>query len=436
MKAGSLRKWLYCCMVLALAAGCATEGQPVVEPPELPQQTLLTSSMLEQPVPGWTLSATDLGLPPGTAVTPVGRIGDQGIFRGVTKANSWLVGVDVTTGMRTFGPISFGAVGDAASFDCYVNGPPNVLCVRQVPDLDAPATAWVIDSDAGAVIHEGPTDVRIARAQSRPRLEALGDRVIATADGVGVYGVGPRGELTWFVPGNGILPAQFAFWEHDTPRSVLAVQAGGTGGDVVFSTVDGSVVEPSLPAGVDKRRTVIYSGGFGVEYSTATGQDFVMFFDNAGGQRGGPVEAEALEDRSLDVPMIATQSTYRVLTLDGRELLKIPRTDSSPNARLIGSRLYIADDRLNREWQEFDLRTGEKGKTCGDRNLGFDYIGSDGQVAVTHGQGILAQAVNLATCEILWSTDGPGPDEVTEVWKVGTALIQRTNDRIFTLVAP
>lgn len=439
VKSCVLRKWLACSVVTAMAAaGCTSQvtSGPGPAPPDLPEQTLLASSMREQPVSGWTLSAADLQLPAGTSVKPIGNIGDRGVFVGIARQGRWLFAVDVTTGQRAFGPIFFGAGGDATSFNCYVNGAPDVLCVRQGPDLDVPATAWVVDTNTGSVVHEGPSAVKISRAQNHPLLEQIGDRVVATVEREGVHGVGPRGELTWFVPGDGILPAQFAFWEHDTPRSVLAVQGGGQGGDVVFSTVDGTIINPSLPQDALKRRAVVYPDGFGYEYSAGPSQDFVGFFDDSGRRRGEPVEAEDLENRSLDIPIIKTQSTYRALTLGGRQLLEIPRTDSSPNARLIGSRLFIADDRLNREWQEFDLRTGEKGKTCASRNLGFDYIGSDGEVAVTRGDGILAQAVDLTTCEILWSTPGSGTDEITDIWKVGTALIQRTNDTIFSLVAP
>src|SRR4051812_16993911 len=65
-------------------AGHATEGELTAESNlDLPQQTLL-SSMREQPVPGWTITVDELGLPPGTVVRPVGNIGDRGTFLGIT----------------------------------------------------------------------------------------------------------------------------------------------------------------------------------------------------------------------------------------------------------------------------------------------------------------------------------------------------------------
>ncbi|MGE2836837.1 hypothetical protein [Mycobacterium sp. SMC-4] len=429
-----MRKLLSGMAVLLVVTGCTTQGEPTAVPVELPQQTLLASSMRAQPVAGWTVTVADLGLPPGTTLKPIGSIGSRGLFVGITDDGWWLLGIDVRNGQRTFGPVRLGAVGEAAAFNCYVNGPPDVLCVRQEQELAVPGTAWVIDTDSGEITYEGPTDVKVAWAQDRPRLEPIGDRVVATLENQGLHGVGSRGELTWFVPGDGILPAQFAFWDHDTRRPALAVQGTASGADVVFSTVDGAVITPSLPPDVRLRRAVVYPGGFGYEYSDG-GSDFVAFFDETGARRGEPIAAEGLETRSLDVPMVRTPAAYRVMASEGRQLLELPRTDTSPHARLIGSRLFVAQDQANREWQEFDLNTGERGRTCGSRNLGFDYVGTDGVVTVTRGDGILARGVDLTTCDTLWTLPG-SQEHVTEVWRVGTTLVQRTDDTLFSLVAP
>lgn len=241
------RWWLIGVALLALVS-CVdntTQGEPQADSmPELPQQTLLTSSMRQQPVPGWTITVDQLGLPPGTVVRPIGNIGDRGVFLGITDEGWWLLGIDVTNGQRLFGPVQLGLAGDATDFNCYVNGPPNVLCVRQGPDLSVPSTAWVVDTSSGKLTFDGPTDLRVAGPQDQPRLEQIGDYAIAAVTNKGMYGVGPRGELTWFVPGNGILPAQFAAWERDTTPSTLAVQGSGRIADVVFSVVDGRVVKP------------------------------------------------------------------------------------------------------------------------------------------------------------------------------------------------
>ena len=135
--------------------------------------------MREQPVPGWTTTVGQLELPPGTVVRPVGNIGDRGIFLGITDDGWWLLGLDVTNGQRLFGPVRLGSAGDATDFNCYVNGPPMVLCVRQGPDPNVPSTAWVVDASSGKLIFDGPTDLRVAGTQDQPRLDQIGDYAVA-----------------------------------------------------------------------------------------------------------------------------------------------------------------------------------------------------------------------------------------------------------------
>lgn len=445
--AKSLRR--RCIPALALVAvatavvGCAgstTEGQPTAaaQAPELPQQTLLNSSMRQQPVPGWTVTVSQLDLPPGTVVRPVGNIGDRGVFVGITDEGWWLLGLDVTNGHRLFGPVRLGPAGDATDFNCYVNGPPMVLCVRQGRDHDAPSTAWVVDTTSGQLIFDGPTDVRVA-AKEQPSLEQVGDYAVATVTGKGIYGVGSRGEVTWFVAGDGILPSQFTVEHRDSIPSTLAIQGSGRVADVVFSVVDGTVVAPEMPQGTQLGRAVVYPGGFGYEYTTAGdyATERVAFFDDTGKKLGEPTMEGALENRSLDVPMVGSKAKNVAITLEGQQLLELPPSGPRPYARLIGSRFLIATDPDHRMWQQFDLRTGEAGKTCEGDTLWTYYIASDGEVAVALDEGDgLVQGVDLATCDVLWSIPGPAPTEAKEVWKVNTTLVQRTNDRLFSLVAP
>jgi hypothetical protein len=106
------------------------------------------------------------------------------------------------------------------------------------------------------------------------------------------------------------------------------------------------------------------------------------------------------------------------------------------DARLIGSRFYVATDADHRVWQQFDLSTGAAGKTCEGHSLGYQYIASDGEVAVALTDQTPAQGIDLATCDMLWSLPGSAPNEAKQVWKVNTTLVQRINDRLFSLVAP
>jgi hypothetical protein len=113
-----------------------------------------------------------------------------------------------------------------------------------------------------------------------------------------------------------------------------------------------------------------------------------------------------------------------------------PRPRGNPNARLIGSRFYVATDAEHRVWQQFDLVTCRAGQTCEGNYLGYQYIASDGEVTVALNDRTPAQGIDLATCHTLWSLPGSAPNEAKEVWKVHNTLVQRTNDKLFSLVSP
>ena len=370
---------------------------------------------------------------------PVGNIGDRGFFLGITGEGWWLLGLDVTNGRRLFGPMRLGSAGDATGFNCYVNGPPMVICVRQGPDLEVPSTAWVVDTSSGKLTFDGPTRLRVAGAQKQPRLEQIGDYAVAGAEGKGIYGVGPRGELTWFVPGNGMLPTQFTRPGRDTPPSTLAVQGSGGLTDVVFSVVDGTVVKPSVPQAVQLGQAIVYPGGFGYEYTHRRRvHDRVLFFDDTGNKLSEPEPGGHARDPLRRPATRGFEGERSDLHPGGPQAsVELPPSGPAPDARLIGSRFFVATDADRRKWQQFDLRTGEPGKTCEGDSLGPYYIGSDGEVAVALGrENGPARGVDLATCETLWSIPAPAPSEAKEVWKVHGTLIQRTDDRLFSLVAP
>lgn len=435
--------WRLFTVAVIATTSCAgtttTDGVPRSDPsPELPQQALLTSSMRQEPVPGWMVTVDELGLPADTVVRPVGSVDERGIFIGTADEGWWLVGLDLASGRRLFDPVSFGPIADATDFNCYVNGPPNVLCVRHGSDPSAPSAAWVVDTSTGDLIYDRPTDLRVARMDDQPSLHQIGGVAVATVTDEGVYGVGSSGELTWFVPGNGILATQFTDRVRDVTPSTLLIQGSGTVGDVVFSAADGSVLKPELPPGAELGEAVVYPGGFGLEYTLAgeRSTEKVAFFDEAGQKLDASASDGALENGSLDLPMTRTKSGFVVSTIDGRRILELAPSLPSPEARLIGSRYFVATDGEHRVWQQFDVGTGESGKTCEGDSLGYQYIASDGEVAVALTGDSPAQGIDLATCDVLWSLPGPRPDEAKEVWRVGTSLLQRTNDRLFSLVSP
>jgi hypothetical protein len=404
----------------------------------VPAQLLLTSSMRVQPVAGWKLVAHDLGLPAGTVMKPFGNVGDRGYFVGITDEGWWLVGIDVATGRRLFEPIRLGPSNDALAFNCFVNGPAMAICIRQDREPTQPALAWVIDTENGTVTFDGPTVLRISPLEHQPELQQIGDFVVATVSDEGVHGVGPHAELTWLVPGSGHL-TQSTEWPRDIAPQALGVQngSGSSTSSVVFSVADGSIVKPVVSQDQRLGRAVVFPGGFGYEvHSGDDSADRVAFFDDSGKLLSRPDLVGTLRIGALDLPMIETESTDTVVTIEGRHLLEIPKSTLTPYSRLIGSTLFVTTDERQRNWQQYDLRTGAGGKNCETEALGFSYIASDGAVAIAVGRRTPAEAYDLTTCDKLWSLPGSTQGQTKDVWKVNTTLIQRTNDVLSSLVAP
>lgn len=416
-------------------------GQPqAAPPPGLSPQELLTSSMRSEPVPGWKTSAQELGLPPGGVVKAITNLGDRGYFLGITGTGWWLVGIDVTNGHSSFAPIDLGSAENASGIDCFVNGPTMVLCVRQDRDPNMPAHAWVMNTERGSLTYDGQTELRISRSQDHPVLQQAGDYAVATLNGKGVRGVGPDAEVTWFVPGDGSLSQQ-KDWEHDTTPQPVAVQGGAANSatDVVFSTSTGQVFNPPVPQGGRFGMAFVYPGGFGYEYASVGGfsWDRVAFFDDSGRELSRPDLEGVLLTGSRDVPIVRTATADVVMTLDGRKLVELPAIVPMRSSRVIGERLFVssvADDTAS--WQQYDLRTGRPGRACGGDSLGPYYIASDGEVAVSFGERTPAEGIDLNTCQTLWSFSSSSQSESIDVWRVNTTLIQRTNDELFSLVAP
>lgn len=434
-----LRRWSVILAMIVLV-GCTdgtTGEQPQAAPPvpELPKTALLAASMRQLPVPGWQASLSQLGLPPDSGVLPLTNVGDRGIFLGITEEDWWLLGVDVGDGKRFLSPFRIGPAKNA-DVDCYVNGPPMVLCVWNSRDLEVASAAWIIDTASGTVRFDGPTTLFVRSEQDRPRLVQVGDHAVAAIPGKGVHGVGQRGELTWFVPGDGSLATQQLDRELDTTLPPIAIQGGGQVADIVFSAANGNIVKPSLPHDVQLGRAMVYPGGFGYQYTPTSDftEDRVAFFDSSGKLLSQPTSEGTLENGSPDLPMMLTARQEVVSTLSGERLLELPRTLPSSTTRLIGSRLFISDG-AGEEWRQFDLRTGTEGRSCPGDSLGTYYIASDGEVVVAAGDTTAAQGVDIASCKTLWILP-QRPGEVVRVWRVNNTLVQRAGDRLFSLIAP
>ncbi|BBZ15149.1 hypothetical protein [Mycobacterium branderi] len=216
-----------------------------------PAQAFLPS-MRVQPGPGWRTTATDLGLP---ALTPgdarpsriatdedafeswpfVGNLGDDAYFRASSAGGPgrewWLAGINVRDGHRLFPAVPLPVSPGKPAPRCYLNGPDAVLCLTR--DIDN-VTAWVIDAQTGRVSYTGPTDLRTY--SGKLAVHQIGIYAVAMTQFQGVYGIGPKAETTWFIPGDGDVDQLYAP-PHDTETLTLASQTTpgrGSDGRVVF----------------------------------------------------------------------------------------------------------------------------------------------------------------------------------------------------------
>lgn len=421
----------------------------------LPTQNLLSSSMRVQPVPGWRASAAGLGLPDGSIIAAAdraqtafaGSLGDRGYFvaggSGTASPQWWLIGFDVRDGHRLFAPVQLSTT--AKQPECFLNGPTTLLCLY---DDAQTATAWVIDAQTGSVSFTGPTELRL-RPPTR-NVKQVGIFAIAETDDEGVYGVGPKADTTWFVPGDGAVSTTLIPNVDAGPQTLAAQTTAGqrSATQVVFSLADGAVITPELDENARTLRAVVYPGGFAVELtghrngsSTAT-PDGIAFFNESGKRVGGMETAGELAINSPSLPIIVSSPESTVFTADGRAIAQIPDFDVRSGARVVGTQLFIdeSDSPSFPRWQQFDLLTSEKGKAC-EVDMGWRYLGTDGSVGVFRvlnpDAGLAAKAVNLTTCETVWTLPAEVRSSATVV-RVNNTLVQLSDDgtELFSLIAP
>ena len=417
-----------------------------------PPPQILLPSMRAQPVTGWRLSAADLGLPPDTMFVTapdvgqskplVGYLDDKAYFLAsrLDDHDWWLVGIDVRRGKPLFPPVSL-ASNTVYRPDCYLNGPNTVLCLR----LDGTSTiAWVIQAGTGTVTFRGPTT--LTQNPGHNGVDQVGIYAIASEQGRGVSGIGNHAELTWFVGGHGDTDQRYR------PQSDLGDPTIGTqvvGGPatvrkVAFSLADGTVLSPDLGPQRQTLDAVVYPGGFATEAGPSgrlADPDEVLFYDARAQQVGHIESGGRLATSSRDVPMIVTPAGTTVYTPRGTPLARISSDGAEPDTVLIGTRLMVNTGGGNSfpKWTQYDLRTGKQGPTCED-NFG-NYLGSDGTVAVLRildpVRGRVAKAVDLATCNRLWTLQA-GVNSDAQVWRINTTLVQLSNDgtQLMSLVAP
>lgn len=411
-----------------------------------PPTAYLASPMQQAPVAGWRTSVSDLGVPPAApgadaariAVSNkrdgtyafIGTLDDHGYFlarsSGPSETSWWLTGLDATDGRELFPAVQLNT-GERAP-ECFLNGPEAMVCL--VDDGSA-ATAWVVDLRGGKMTYTGPTPLRLSSTGLRAR--RTGDYLLAVAETEGVYGVGPKAELTWFIPGLGTVFG---------PANDIAAQGTNDSENYVFfSLTDGRQFAPEIPDSTFIDGVRFGNDGFAAlvvaddEFNTSTTDAFDLSGKKLGtlGRNGYPVAAGLYIDGSV--------SGWKVVTAEGSRLLSV-EGHAPYDTLLIGSTLYINESNNAQMpyWQPYDLKSGDKGQPC-EIDLGEQYLGTDGTIAVRAVTNprvdLIAKAFDLKTCEMVWSL----PKEANSfgrIWRIGDTLVQLSDDgtELNALVAP
>jgi hypothetical protein len=398
--------------------------------------------MRDQPIPGWRIRVTDLGLPapvdgtgpsriavgnePGGPRPIVATVGDDAFLVAISGATPgpqwWLAGINVRDGRSLFPAV---ALTTTRPPECFLNGPAYVLCLS----VDASPTAWVIDTKTGAVAYTGPTDLRTASETLSVR--QIGSYAVAETDGQGVYGIGPRAETTWFVPGHGRA-------QPDSPRlsgrapSAVATQGASAAQDqdtTVFALDDGAIVTPEVPEGAPLKTTFVYAGGFAADVDSAS----VAFFDE-GGKRLGDAEGSLSTDQS-ELPVVTEHDVSTVYSPTGAPLLR----STTPPPSVVGTTAFVSEAGPQGVplLRQYDLKTGAKGSAC-EFSL-KNYLGTDGSVLVlaVGNPGSVAKAIDRATCDTLWTLPAE-IDSLARVWRINSTLVRLSDDgtELWSLVSP
>lgn len=412
-----------------------------------PPQAVLTESMREQPVPGWRVGLSELGLPAADGqfavsngerrLRPfVGNVGPNAYFvaRSGAPNNSqwWLAGVDTRDGRSLFAAVP---LGDSRSQpDCLLNGPGEVLCVSR---FSPSVSAWVVDVRSGALKYSGPSDL------GEFQVDQVGMYAVARKQNEGVYGIGSRAETTWFVPGDGSV--------RKVDASRPAVSAQTLTGQLeanprtyiftVFSVADGEVIEPEIEEGYTLGKPVFYTGGFVAEVNDPDGIPAeIAFFDESGKRLGEYDGRGSAGDSPVDLPVIGPTSDNRntVFTTQGQPLIEVP----GGTLYLVGTTLMVdaGNSLAFPELHLYDMRDGTTiGSVCD--YLMHNYIGTDGSTLVfeVHNPGaeVLVTASDMRSCERLWTLP-KRVDSLDRIWNIDGTLVQLTNEgtELISLVAP
>jgi hypothetical protein len=455
----SRRRWLLLVGAIVLAVVLAVGGVFAWHslrgsdsgPVGTPKDRLISFSLEHKPVPGWRLSASDIGLPPEVPVGSLFASTDDNAYFVTDKTDAhglspmgWLYGVDIHTGKMLFPPIELKDFRGDPFGECYGNGPGVAVCLTSGdPELGLPQLVWVVDLEHGQVTFSGPTDLfpQSESGTDKYVVRAIGNyhgetRLVAARKGEGIYGIGPNAERTWFVPGGGeIFDAGYRQVNDIPPVTISMQNPRPSEPDApyrVFSVLDGTDLTPTAPPGTIIRKALVYSGGFAYSFHESGKPDGLLFYDTAGKQIGRyqdkkssmtPVENSALPLARLQ----ADPAQWQAFSATGKLLLSFPSPHVGVYFKVIGTKIYADQGDTENHWQQWDLVTGASGPIC-ELSLQYDYVGSDGKIVIVGG-GVdtdFVQAVDPSTCATAWKLTAQDTGKGLQLWKVGTGLVQRT----------
>lgn len=413
-------------------------------PPEL-----LVDIPTSPPQPSWVITLADLIKEPNLkqGIIP-GNVEDRAFALaypdtldptkpGPNKA--WVYSFNAGSGEVLFPPVEL--TGSVAG--CYVNGPDKVSCLGRQDSAvaDSQPWAWTINSHSGELTYTGPTD--IGPNADGKYVYKVGQYPVASVFGTGWYGIGDKGQKSWFVPGNGLASDDSA-WSHDVPQQQLVVgQAMNDGPYFVYRPSDGAVIVNNL-----KAKPWLYSGGYAIPSRSADDPDGTLtFYDESAKEvsrftLGRQFSAQPMtmhgEMLVVDIrnPQAPDDARWVVFDATGKQVTEIPSQGDPGKARvvIIGDKMYVSDTvgiedtAKENPWKQIDLATGSILRTCTDLNL-RGYIASDGKTilsAASDDNGkVTINATNPADCTNLWSVNsGEG------VVKVNTSLLQATDTQL------
>jgi hypothetical protein len=424
-----------------------------------PHDLLVSFSLRQRPVPGWRLNAADIGLPPDVPVgTLFASTADSAYFitthrdeQGLSPVG-WLYGVETSTGKVLFPPIELAGFRGYPHGECYGNGPGVALCVTGGDvDRGLPKLAWVVDLGSGQVTYTGQTDLNVQgdRGTARQSLMAVGSyraetRLVVAREGVGVYGVGPHAEQTWFVPGGGNIFDPGYRQSSDIPATTIAMQNAARDAPPespyrMFSVIDGTDLTPTPPEGTRIRKSLVYNGGFAYSFQEPGKRDGLLFYNTAGefvaSYQDENHDLTPIENSVMPMALLrANPAQWLVLSAAGELVRSIPTTAAGVYFRIIGTKFYLNQPGTDDRWQQWDLNTGASGPVC-QLGLSYDYVGSDGSIVVVNGglQSSTVRAVDPSTCATAWKITEQESGRQLRLQQVGTELIQSTRDELTQL---